>query len=174
MTEIWVWELPADATQRSTVQLSLAHRWTRDAFPELSHTATAVKQIDRWLTDAALTEALQLCLASLWSRSVRNWQSHAVIRHAAPCVALALCQSYFCKAVFYVCYIQSVRPPLWSCGQSTWLQIQRSGFHSQHYQIFLDVARLEQSPLSLASTTEELLVIKISDSGLENRDYGRL
>jgi hypothetical protein len=28
----------------------------------------------------------------------------------------------------------SVRPPLWSSGQSSWLQIRRPGFDSRHYQ----------------------------------------
>jgi hypothetical protein len=32
---------------------------------------------------------------------------------------------------------------------------------------------LEKEPLSLVSTIEELLERKSSDSGLENRDYGR-
>jgi hypothetical protein len=27
-------------------------------------------------------------------------------------------------------------PPLWSNGQSSWLQIRRPGFDSRHYQIF--------------------------------------
>jgi hypothetical protein len=27
-------------------------------------------------------------------------------------------------------------PPLWSSGQSSWLQMQRSGFDSRRYQIF--------------------------------------
>jgi hypothetical protein len=35
------------------------------------------------------------------------------------------------------------------------------------------IVGLEQDPLSLASTTEELPEIKSSGSGLENRDYGR-
>jgi hypothetical protein len=48
-------------------------------------------------------------------------------------------------------------PPLWSSGQSSWLQIQRSGFDSRHYQIFWEVVGLERGPLSLVSTTEELL-----------------
>jgi hypothetical protein len=46
-------------------------------------------------------------------------------------------------------------PPLWSSGQSSWLQIQTSGFDS--YQIFWEVVCLERGPLSLVSTTEELL-----------------
>jgi hypothetical protein len=29
-----------------------------------------------------------------------------------------------------------LRPPLWSSGQSSWLQILRPGFDSRHYQIF--------------------------------------
>jgi hypothetical protein len=64
-------------------------------------------------------------------------------------------------------------PPLWSSCQSSWLQIQRSGFDSRRYQIFWEVVGLERGPLSLVSTTEELLGRKSSGSGLENRDYSR-
>jgi hypothetical protein len=59
-------------------------------------------------------------------------------------------------------------PLLWSSGQSSWLQIQRSGFDSQCYQIFW-VVGLEQSPLSLVSTVEELLGRNSSGSGPENQ-----
>jgi hypothetical protein len=31
-------------------------------------------------------------------------------------------------------YIYIKRPPLWSSGQSSWLQIRRRGFDSRHYQ----------------------------------------
>jgi hypothetical protein len=62
---------------------------------------------------------------------------------------------------------------LWSSGQSYWLQIQRSGFFSRGYQIFLEVVGPERGPLSPVSTIEELLERKTSSSGLENRDYGR-
>jgi hypothetical protein len=65
------------------------------------------------------------------------------------------------------------RPPLWSSGQSSWLQIQRSGFNSRHYQIIWLIVGLERGPLSPMSTTEELLGRKSSGSGLENREYGR-
>jgi hypothetical protein len=66
-------------------------------------------------------------------------------------------------------------PPLWSSGQSSWLQIQRSWvrFDSRRYQIFWEVTGLERSSLNLVSTTEELFGIKSSGSGLENRVYGR-
>jgi hypothetical protein len=63
--------------------------------------------------------------------------------------------------------------PPWSDGQSSWLQIQRSGFDSRRYQIYCEVVGLERGPLSLVSTTEELLDRKSSCSGLENRDYSR-
>jgi hypothetical protein len=65
------------------------------------------------------------------------------------------------------------RPPLWSGGQTSWLQIKRPGFDYRRYQIFWEVVGLERGPLSLVSTTEELLGRKISDCGLETRDYGR-
>jgi hypothetical protein len=48
----------------------------------------------------------------------------------------------------------------------------RSGFDSQRYQIFCEVMGLEQDPLSLASTTEELLGRKSSGSSLESGEYG--
>jgi hypothetical protein len=59
-------------------------------------------------------------------------------------------------------------PPLWSSGQSSWLQIRGPGFDSRHYQIFRgggkgkQVVGLERGPLSLVSTTEELLDRKVA------------
>jgi hypothetical protein len=47
-------------------------------------------------------------------------------------------------------------PPLWSSGQSSWLQIRRPGFDSRHYQKKKAVG-LERGPRNLVSTTEELL-----------------
>jgi hypothetical protein len=67
----------------------------------------------------------------------------------------------------------SESPPLWSSGQSSWLQIQSFGFDSRRDQIFWEVMGLERSPLSLVSTIEELLGRKSCGSGLENRDYCR-
>jgi hypothetical protein len=45
-------------------------------------------------------------------------------------------------------------PPLWSSGQSSWLQIRRPGFDSRHYQ--KNLMGLERGPLSLVSTKELL------------------
>jgi hypothetical protein len=63
------------------------------------------------------------------------------------------------------------RPPLWSSDQSSWLQIQRSGFDSRRYHIFW-VVGLERGALSLVSINE-LLGKKSSGSGLEKLAYGR-
>jgi hypothetical protein len=65
------------------------------------------------------------------------------------------------------------RPPLWSSGQSSWLQIQRPGFDSRRYHIFLRVVTLERGSPDLMSKIEELLGRESSCSGLENSDYGR-
>jgi hypothetical protein len=62
---------------------------------------------------------------------------------------------------------------LWSSGQSSWLQIQRSGFDSRRYKNFWDVVDLERGPLSFVSRIQELLERESSGSGLENREYGR-
>jgi hypothetical protein len=64
--------------------------------------------------------------------------------------------------------IRHAWPPLWSSGQNSWLQIQMSGYNSRRYHIFWEVVGLEWGPLSLASTTEELLWRESSASGLEN------
>jgi hypothetical protein len=72
----------------------------------------------------------------------------------------------------YTCHVEESRPPLWSSDQSSWLQIQRSGFDSQRYQISWEVVGLERGPLSLVSTTEELLGSESSGSNLEIREYG--
>jgi hypothetical protein len=64
------------------------------------------------------------------------------------------------------------RQPLWSSGQSSWLQIQRPGLNSRRHQIFWEVVGQERSPLSLVSTIEELVERKSSGSGLESREYG--
>jgi hypothetical protein len=56
--------------------------------------------------------------------------------------------------------ILTSRPPLWSSGQSSWQQIHRYGFYYGRYQILSKV--LEWGPLSLMSTTEELLEKKIA------------
>jgi hypothetical protein len=54
-------------------------------------------------------------------------------------------------------------PPLWSSGQSSWLQIRRPGFDSRHYPLpQKKVMGLERGPLSLVSTTEELLDRKVA------------
>jgi hypothetical protein len=52
-------------------------------------------------------------------------------------------------------------PPLWSSGQSSWLQIRRPGFDSRRYQK-KKVVGLERGALSLVSTTEELLDRKVA------------
>jgi hypothetical protein len=56
-------------------------------------------------------------------------------------------------------------PPLWSGGQSYWLQIQRSRVWFRHYQILWEVVGLERGPLSLVSITEVLLEWKNRGSG---------
>jgi hypothetical protein len=35
----------------------------------------------------------------------------------------------------FICYVEESRPPLWTSNQSSWLQIQRSGFDYRRYQI---------------------------------------
>jgi hypothetical protein len=97
---------------------------------------------------------------------------HPVIPEALPqgqsaAITKSITDSYLVKI------LRMYGPPLWSSGQSSWLQIQRSEFDSLRYQIVWEVVGLERCPLSLVSTTEELLERKSKDSGLEHWDYGR-
>jgi hypothetical protein len=57
-------------------------------------------------------------------------------------------------------------PPLWSSGQRSLLQVQRSEFDSRHYQIFWETVGLERGPLGLVSKIYELLGRKNSYSCL--------
>jgi hypothetical protein len=57
--------------------------------------------------------------------------------------------------------VRYMRPPLWSSGQSSCLQIRRPGFDSRHHQK-KKVVGLERGPLSLVTTIEELLDIKVA------------
>jgi hypothetical protein len=75
------------------------------------------------------------------------------------------------RALYFDCVCKH-RPPLWSSGQSSWLQIQRPGFDPWRYQIFWEVVGVGRDPLSLVSTIEELLGRKSSGLGLESREYG--
>jgi hypothetical protein len=56
----------------------------------------------------------------------------------------------------------AVRPPLWSSGQSSWLQIRRPGFDSRHYHGKKKEVGLERGPLSLVGATEKLLDRKVA------------
>jgi hypothetical protein len=78
----------------------------------------------------------------------------------------------WCSVHSVLCGV-SKRQPLWSSGQSLWLQIQTFGSDSRRYHIFWEVMGLERGPLSLVSTIEELVERTSSGSGLENREYGR-
>jgi hypothetical protein len=62
---------------------------------------------------------------------------------------------------------------LWSDGHIPGNISRGPGFDSRRYQILYEVVGLEWGPLSLVSTTEELLGRDSSGSGLEDREYGR-
>jgi hypothetical protein len=61
------------------------------------------------------------------------------------------------------------KPPLWSSGQSSWLQVQRSGFDSRRYLIFWEAVGLERGPLSLIQL-RSYLKKKSSGSDLEKTE----
>jgi hypothetical protein len=60
------------------------------------------------------------------------------------------------------------RSPLLSSGQSSWLQIQKSGFDSRRYQNLREIVDLERSLLRLVSKIKGLLGRNNNGPGLEN------
>jgi hypothetical protein len=87
----------------------------------------------------------------------------------------------FCSWLFHLLFfshsyttfaecIDTTWPPLWSSGQNSWLQIQRSWVRFPALQKKL--VGLERGLFSLVSTTEEVLGSNSSGLGLENREYG--
>jgi hypothetical protein len=82
-------------------------------------------------------------------------------------MALDCCSGTSVLGFFYIkgiLYVLCSGPPLWS-------NVQSFGFDFRRYQILWKVVGLERGPLSLLSTTEELLERKSSGSGLETREY---
>jgi hypothetical protein len=70
---------------------------------------------------------------------------------------------HFTPQKHYYFNVNYSRPPLWSSGQSFWLQIRRPGFDFRQYQKKKKgVVGLERGPLSLVSTIEELLDRKVA------------
>jgi hypothetical protein len=78
-----------------------------------------------------------------------------------------------CKQLIFNQCVGNLGLPVWSSSQSSWPQIQRSGFDSRRYQIFWELVGLERGPLSLVSAIEELLGRKSDGSGREIREYGQ-
>jgi hypothetical protein len=91
-----------------------------------------------------------------------------ILKQAYEIALLSVNHPQFCFR-----FMSSPWQRLWSSGQSSWLQIQRSRFDSRRYHIFREVVGLGRGPLSLISTMEELRGRKSSGPGLENREYDR-
>jgi hypothetical protein len=70
-------------------------------------------------------------------------------------------------------YIYIYISPLWSSGQSFWLQIRRSRFRFPGTTRKKKLVGLKRGPLSLVSVIEELFGRNCSDCGLVSRKYGR-
>jgi hypothetical protein len=65
-----------------------------------------------------------------------------------------------------------LEPPLWSSGQSSWLQIQRSRVQFMTLPDFPRSSGSGTGALSLVSAIEDLLRRNSSSSSLEIREYG--
>jgi hypothetical protein len=106
------------------------------------------------------------CSFETWRSSSTGNAGNCMLSTQSICYISLREQNYFCKVPCKIVFV-------WSSGQSSWLQIQKSRFDSRRYQIFWEVVVLERGSLSHVSTIEELLGRNSSGSGLENREYDR-
>jgi hypothetical protein len=102
-------------------------------------------------TDATKTLTRNANVVVTWPR--RLWVMSKVKKREAPIWIVSL---------FYTW------PPLWSSGQSFWLQIHRSGFDSRRYQIFWEVVGLKRPPLW---SSGQSYWIQIRRPGFDSRHY---
>jgi hypothetical protein len=117
-------------------------------------------------TNPMITNRLHRMELKLLEWETYWWASSTLSTHGAP-HHTAFSKSDWSKArwdlqcmIVICCVTSEMRPPLWSSCQSSWLQIRRPGFDSRHYQ--KNVVGLKRAPLSLVSTTEELLDRKVT------------
>jgi hypothetical protein len=103
---------------------------------------------------------------SLLSSSIRSGGS-------TKCALLVqfVCLSRLTGHFTHIC-IQG--PHLCSSCQSSWLEIQRSGFDSHRYQIFWEAVGLERGPLILVSTTDRLCGLVVRVPGYRSRNPGSI
>jgi hypothetical protein len=154
-------------TLRLTWVQEMLREWTSPyavPLPLFCHN-TCLKSTRLW----TLLSAIQQCLFQERWLDLTTWHG---VRHCFPGSVTSYKKGSLLLLFFLHIHL-NLRPPLWSSDQSSWLLIQRSGFDSLRYQIFWEIVGLEKDPLSLVTTIEELLERKISDSGRENRKYGR-
>jgi hypothetical protein len=119
--------------------------------------------------DTATCAATQELPRILWNPKV-HYRVHKSPQHFS---ILSQSNPVHTNQIWFRTIISKYWPPLWSSGQSCWLQIQSPGLDSRRYQIFWEVVGLERGPLSLVITIEELLGRKSSGFGLESREYSR-
>jgi hypothetical protein len=157
------------------IQCPLTAGSNRDCVHGRSHVTNDVKSVglfDCWI--AGMGQMLEKLLAgrhyNLWPMISEHqpgmdecwnegWSRNDGGQSARDEATVRACQE---KVVVVVNAIWS---EMWSSGQCSWLQIQRSGFDSRRCRIFWVVV-LEHGPLSLVSVIEELLVRKSSGSSL--------
>jgi hypothetical protein len=116
---------------------------------------------------------VQACLTDEWEQNHREHSEQAIHRLSTVITLqpiTAFIDSH--SRVFIFKRQNTFFSVVWSSGQSSRLQIQRSGYDSQRYQIFREVVGMKRGPLSLVSTNEELLGRKSSGSSLQTQKYG--
>jgi hypothetical protein len=101
--------------------------------------------------------------SNLHSHHCENFISPSIFLHQflSTILCFTICKQIMIESYFIYCGVKCW-PPLWSSGQSSWLQIRRPRFDSRHYQKKKKVVGMERGPLSLVSTTEELLYRKVA------------
>jgi hypothetical protein len=130
-----------------------AHKWIVDICIQNQHTIVATFISDSLRSTKSAVFSTTCLLTLLWIMS-----SYACCRLVAVVLGKLSfrCFSLSCGAnrgfISIICIQQ---PSLLYIGQSSGLQIQRSGLYCQHYHMFREVVGLERGPLSLLSIIEQ-------------------
>jgi hypothetical protein len=131
------------------------YRRSRNVVSEILWASAAVNNFRSHMNKKCIHEVQTRLLKLKNCFKISSWRTCLQYFSLRSCV---MKMSQFTKFTYYMSY---KRPPLWSSGLSSWLQIRRPEFDSRHYQK-KKVVGLERSPLSLVSTTEELLDRKVA------------
>jgi hypothetical protein len=130
-------------------------------------TALGALWIGGWMSPrAGLVYMVKLKFLTL--PGLKIWPLGSLDRSQLYCKQSHTSQIAFCS------HLRKTRQPFWSSGQSCWVQIWKSGFHSRLYQIFWKVVGLERVYSASWVQLKSYLKEKVENGGYVRRGLAAL